>query len=130
MKKLLYQAIRFIGISGIGWILDFCTYIALGAISGNVAVNKIISSWIGVTFVFEKKKKKVFVNNSNIPLKWKYLIYLLYQAVLIFIVSQLLAKVDVFIISQITLTPINKFSKIISKIVVHIFSRFFRIWQI
>lgn len=118
MKKLLYQAIRFIGISGIGWILDFCTYIALGAISGNVAVNNIISSWIGVTFVFVFATKKVFVNNSNIPLKWKYLIYLLYQAVLIFIVSQLLAKVDVFIISQITLTPINKFSKIISKIVV------------
>ena len=118
MKKLLYQAIRFIGISGIGWVLDFCTYIALGAISGNVAVNNIISSWIGVTFVFVFATKKVFVNNSNIPLKWKYLIYLLYQAVLIFIVSQLLAKVDVFIISQITLTPINKFSKIISKIVV------------
>lgn len=118
VKELLYQAIRFIGVSGVGWILDFCTYIALGTISGNVAVNNIISSWVGVTFVFIFATRKVFVNNSSIPLKWKYLIYLLYQAVLIYSISRLLARVDGFIVSQITISSINRFSKIISKIVV------------
>ena len=32
MKKLFLQAVKFIGLSGIGWILDFTTYTILGFI--------------------------------------------------------------------------------------------------
>ena len=65
MKKLFIQAIRFIGLSGIGWILDFTTYTVLGVISANLVLNNTISSWVGVTFVFLLSTRIVFKNNSR-----------------------------------------------------------------
>ena len=118
MKKLLQQAIRFIGLSGIGWILDFLTYTGLNYISTNVALNNMISSWVGVTFVFIFATKKVFKNNSKIPLKCKYIIYLLYQVVLIFLISKLLSNINIFIIENVKINLIQQFSPIISKILV------------
>ena len=52
MKQLLKQGIQFIGLSGIGWILDFSVYTIVGVWSKNLFFNNILSSWIGVTFVF------------------------------------------------------------------------------
>lgn len=118
MLDLLKQAVKFIGLSGIGWILDFCTFTGLGFFSENVVVNNIISSWVGVTFVFIFATRKIFRNNSRISLKWKYLIYLLYQLVLILLISRLLGMVDLFIINNFTAGWIIRFSAIISKIAV------------
>lgn len=118
MKKLLLQAIKFIGLSGIGWILDFITYTVLGLCFANLFINNMISSWVGVTFVFIFATRKVFQNNSKISLKWKYVIYLLYQFVLIFLISRLLAYVDSLILEYIQIAIIQTFSYIISKIVV------------
>lgn len=118
MKKLLNQAIRFVGLSGIGWILDFCTYTVLGLISANLVLNNTISSWVGVTFVFAFATRKVFQNNSKIALKWKYLIYLLYQMILIYFISKLLGAVNSFIIENFTIEFILEFSSIIAKICV------------
>lgn len=118
MKKLLVQAIRFVGLSGIGWILDFSVYALLGLVSSNAVLNNIISSWVGVTFVFAFATRKVFQNKSNIPLKWKYLIYILYQCVLIYFVSKLLGLVDSFIVTYISVELIKKFSAIIAKILI------------
>ncbi|HBI63462.1 MAG TPA: hypothetical protein DDY31_20000, partial [Lachnospiraceae bacterium] len=89
MKKMLVQVVKFIGLSGIGWILDFCIYTALGYASENLVWNNIISSWCGVTFVFISASGRVFKDNGRIPLKWKYLIYLLYQVILIFFISNM-----------------------------------------
>lgn len=116
--KLLQQAVRFVGLSGIGWILDFCTYTVLGFFSGNLVINNVISSWVGVTFVFIFATRKVFQNNSRISLKWKYLIYLLYQCVLIFLVSLLLKEVDGAITKWISIELIQAYSSIIAKIVI------------
>ena len=118
MKKLLYQAIRFIGLSGIGWLLDFGTYICLGFISSNLVINNFISSWVGVTFVFIFATRKVFQNNSRIPLGVKYLIYILYQIILITLVSKLLGVIDSFIVSHIAWELVLKFSGIIAKIII------------
>lgn len=118
MKKLFIQAIRFIGLSGIGWILDFTTYTVLGVISANLVLNNIISSWVGVTFVFLLSTRIVFKNNSKIPLKWKYVIYLLYQCVLIFFISKLLNRVNIYLLTHVTLAVVKNFSTIISKILV------------
>lgn len=118
MKKLLMQAIQFVGLSGIGWLLDFATYTLLGFVSENLVLNNTISSWVGVTFVFIFATRKVFQNNSKISLKWKYLIYILYQCVLIFFISKLLDVVNLFIIENITIELILNFSAIISKIIV------------
>ena len=118
MWDLLKQAVKFVGLSGIGWILDFGTYTGLGFVSHNIILNNIISSWIGVTFVFIFATRKIFQNNSKISLKWKYVIYLLYQCVLIFFISKLLGVVNLFILNNITIELILRFSTIISKIVV------------
>lgn len=118
MKDLLKQAVKFVGLSGIGWILDFLTYTILGFISSNVVVNNIISSWIGVTFVFIFATRKVFQNQSQISLKWKYLIYLGYQVLLILLISKLLGQVNEFILVHNTIRIIGRFSTIISKILV------------
>ena len=118
MKKLFIQAIRFIGLSGIGWILDFTTYTVLGVISANLVLNNTISSWVGVTFVFLLSTRIVFKNNSKIPLKWKYVIYLLYQCVLIFFISKLLNRANIYLLTHVTLAVVKNFSTIISKILV------------
>lgn len=118
MRKLFKQAIKFIGLSGIGWILDFCIYTVLGFMSQNLVLNNIASSWVGVTFVFAFATRKVFKNNSKISLKWKYLIYLGYQAVLIFIVSKLLGIINTDIVNNVTIDSILRFSSIIAKILV------------
>ncbi|MBR2736284.1 MAG: hypothetical protein IKD86_03125 [Firmicutes bacterium] len=118
MKNLLKQAVGFVGLSGIGWILDFCTYTVLGFLSENLVLNNFISSWVGVTFVFIFATRKIFMNNSRIPLKWKYLIYIAYQFVLIFLVSILLGKIDGLITEYVTVGIILKFSFIISKIII------------
>ena len=109
MKKLFIQAIRFIGLSGIGWILDFTTYTVLGVISANLVLNNTISSWVGVTFVFLLSTRIVFKNNSKIPLKWKYVIYLLYQCVLIFFISKLLNRVNIYLLTHVTLAVVKFF---------------------
>ena len=112
------QAIQFVGLSGIGWLLDFATYTVLGFVSENLVLNNTISSWVGVTFVFIFATRKVFQNNSKISLKWKYVIYILYQCVLIFFISKLLDVVNIFIIENIAIQLIQQFSAILSKIIV------------
>lgn len=118
MKYLLKQAIAFIGLSGIGWILDFCTYTGLGFLSGNLLLNNTLSSWAGVTFVFIFANRKVFKSNSTISLKWKYLIYILYQMILIFFISKSLDRIHTAIINNVGNEVVLRFSAIISKILV------------
>ena len=118
MKKIFLQAVKFIGLSGIGWMLDFCTYTILKIISSNIILNNIISSWIGVTFVFIFATRKIFQNNSKISIKWKYLIYIIYQCILIFFISKLLNIINVMILNNITIDIITRCSFIIAKILV------------
>lgn len=116
MKKIIWQIVHFVGLSGIGWILDFSTYTILGLVSDNLIVNNFISSLLGVTFVFIFATRKIFQNNSKISLKIKYFIYIFYQLVLILLVSKLLDGINSTIIFVSTYKLIKKYSKIISKI--------------
>ncbi len=118
MKNLIIQAVKFIGVSGIGWILDFFIYTCLGLLSENLILNNTISSWVGVTFVFIFATRKIFKNKSRISLKWKYLIYIVYQIILIFLISKFLGLINIFIINNIDLQIIKDFSPILSKIIV------------
>lgn len=117
MKKLLQQGIKYIGISGIGWILDFITYFCLGQILSNVIVNNYVSSWVGVSFVFWFATNKIFVNNCKISLKWKYIIYLGYQGILIYLISILLGLVN-SCIQVWDIDILTQYSAIVSKIIV------------
>ena len=118
MKKLFIQAVKFFGISGMGWIFDFCIYTMLRFLSQNLTLNNIISSWVGATFVFIFATRKVFRNNSKIPLKAKYVLYILYQCVLIYIISRLLGIINGVIVSNTDIVFIKSLSFIISKIII------------
>lgn len=118
MKELFRQAIRFVGLSGIGWILDMGTYTGLGLVSDNLVLNNTISSWAGVTFVFISATRNVFSNVSRIPLKWKYMIYICYQCILIFLMSKLLNRINVVMTANIEIAFVQLFSAIIAKILV------------
>ena len=118
MKKLFMQAVRFVGLSGIGWILDFITYTVLGLISANLVLNNSVSSWVGVTFVFVFATSKVFKNNSKISLKWKYIIYILYQVLLIFFISKVLVIVNGIIVTYAQCELLLRFSSTMAKIIV------------
>lgn len=118
LKKILIQGIKFIGLSGIGWLLDFSMFAILKIVSANLVVNNIISSWVGVSFVFLFATRKVFQNNSRISLKCKYFVYLLYQCVLIFVISKILERINGFILANVMINNIETFSPLISKILV------------
>ena len=118
MTKLLLQAVRFFGISGIGWLLDFCAYTALSLASKNLFLNNTVSSWLGVTFTFVFSTRAVFTNAGRIPLKVKYALYLLYQLALILAVSQVLKSADARIARLLSQTALAKSSFIIAKILV------------
>ena len=118
MQTLFFQAIKFFGISGIGWLLDFGTYTVLGVFFHNLFLNNVISSWIGVTFTFVFSTRTVFKNRSSMPVKVKYLLYLLYQAALIFVVSKLVQFVDTQLLRVFDAHIIVKSSYLIAKILV------------
>lgn len=118
LKNLILQAVKFIGLSGIGWILDFGVYAVLASVSSKLMLNNIVSSWVGVTFVFVFATRNVFKNKSRIPLKWKYVIYILYQMILIFVISKALNAVDMIIVNNTNNEMILKLSPAISKILI------------
>ena len=92
MRRLLQQGIRFIGVSGIGWLIDFGLFNLLHLFIGPVSVCNIISSLAGVSFVFCVSTRNIFINAENgAPLKLKFIIYVVYQLILIFLISQLLS---------------------------------------
>ena len=128
MKQIFLQALHFFGLSGIGWILDFCTFILLGFISNNLILNNTISSWVGVTFVFCTATRHIFKNSNHLYLK--YIVYLLYQVLLIYAISTLLNFVNILlavyfsysflpVVAKILVTPITMILNfIIMKIIV------------
>lgn len=118
MNKIIKQAIHFFGLSGIGWLLDFGSFTLLGMVSNNLVLNNFLSSWVGVTFVFLTATRKVFRNNSRISLKIKYLIYLIYQVILILLMSKLLNEINILIVTNINVEVVKTYSGILSKILV------------
>lgn len=116
MKKLIKQALNFFGISGIGWILDFIVYTILTSLFKiNVDISNMLSSLVGVTFVFFVSTRKVFINNSKINIKVKYIIYIVYQIILIFIASKIMLLLKDYLIN---IDLIAKYINIIVKIII------------
>ena len=89
--KLLNQFKTFLFTSGIGWIIDFSLYSIFTTFLGiSVLYANMISSIPAVTFVFIVSTRKTFSNNTtNISLKQKYFIYIIYQFMLLLIISNL-----------------------------------------
>ncbi len=115
MKKI----IKFIFISGIGFIIDFIIYNVLTLLFKiSIDFSNIISSICGVSFVFFLSTKKIFINNNyKIKLKYKYLIYIIYQLLLIFIASKIMIYLKNILI-EINIDLIKKYVSILVKIII------------
>lgn len=89
--KYFRQFVNFIGISGIGWLIDFSIYMCLTVVFHfNVFLSNIISAIPAVTLVFLLSTRKIFVAKlGGMPVWGKYIIYVTYQMILLFTVSKI-----------------------------------------
>lgn len=119
MKKIFFQVIKFFGISGIGWLIDMVIFTALTNLEVNTILSNIISSLVAVTFVYFTSTKKIFINkNEKINLNKKYVVYIIYQVLMILASSTLIGLINKGIILYINYEIFLKYSKIITKILV------------
>ena len=91
LKLLVIQFNKFLFVSGTGWIIDFGLYsIFTGILGFQILYSNILSSIPAITFVFIVSTKKIFKENKNgFSTKKKYLIYFIYQMILVFLISLL-----------------------------------------
>ena len=75
-----------------------------------------ISSFIGVSFVFFISTRKVFINNK-ISLRIKYIIYVVYQILLIVIFSKIMLFLNNWLL-ELNWPFINNYISIVVKIIV------------
>ena len=94
MNRMLKQFIRFILISGTGWLIDVGVYSILALVFNlKVFFSNLAGSILAITFVFYVSTKKIFDSNKkNFPLVIKYIIYFMYQLILIILVSIIMQK--------------------------------------
>ena len=91
LKKIVLQFVKFLFVSGTGWMIDFSLYFIFTSIlKYEVFYSNILSSIPAITFVFIVSIKKIFRENRNgISTGKKYLIYFLYQMLLVILISLL-----------------------------------------
>lgn len=111
----------FVVVSGIGWLIDLSVFFLLtNQFALNVFYSNILSSIPGFTFVFVVSTNKIFKKDtSNLSLKQRYLIYFIYQIILVLTVSligQLLFQVSCSFFESFNITVSN--TKFIVKILI------------
>lgn len=89
MGNLITKFIRFIGVSGIGWIIDFIIYTLLTEVAHlPVALSNYLSTVPAITFVFFVSSRKLFVcRPDGLSKGAKYALYVVYQLLLVTCVS-------------------------------------------
>ena len=117
LRQLLRQAVRFVGLSGIGWLMDFAVYTLLSLRMENLALVNVFSSLVGASFVFLFSTRFVFRDSHRIPLGLKYAIYIVYQLLLIFLISKLLAWIAAGIALHAPWEILRRLAAILSKII-------------
>lgn len=85
------QGLYFVLVSGIGWLIDFGGYSYLTGMAGwDVCYANFLSAVPAVTFVFFMSTRHIFnQGNRQLSLYKKYILYLLYQILLVASVSLL-----------------------------------------
>ena len=89
-EKLFSQFIKFLFVSGIGWLIDFSLYVILTTkFNLKIFYANIFSSIPAISYVFLISTKKIFVKSqrNNLTIIQKYIIYFIYQLLLIFLIS-------------------------------------------
>ena len=83
----------------------------------DIMIANIISSFLGITFVYLVSTRKLFQNNSKYNLKVKYIAYILYQVIFVLIVSYLMTFLKKYLL-EFDIKLISDYVNIINKIVV------------
>ena len=66
LKKIVLQFVKFLFVSGTGWMIDFSLYFIFTSIlKYEVFYSNILSSIPAITFVFIVSIKKIFRENRN-----------------------------------------------------------------
>ena len=118
MKKIIIQAFSFFGLSGIGWLIDMSIYSILTYFNVYTILANIISSFVAVTFVYLTSTKKIFVNiNDSFNVKKKYIVYILYQVIIVLISSTIINLIAENLVN-IDIKLIADYAKISAKIIV------------
>ena len=89
-EKLFSQFIKFLFVSGIGWLIDFSLYVILTTkFDLKIFYANIFSSIPAISYVFLISTKKIFTKShrNNLTIIQKYMIYFIYQLLLIFLIS-------------------------------------------
>ncbi len=118
MNKLLKQLINFVGVSGIGWILDFLVYTVFAFLSLGLFWCNILGAIAGVSFVFVFSSRFIFQNKNKIPIFVKYIIYILYQIILVYFISKLLVVINNGLNSHLSFVYAKEFCAILAKIII------------
>lgn len=120
MLKLIRQIMNFTLISGMGFILDFGIYLILtNFIKLPISYANMISAIPAITYVFFISTKKIFnQKKSNIDIKIKYIIYFVYQIILVTLVSLLAQLIYEYLINELTNLIIVNNLKIIIKLLI------------
>lgn len=117
MKKII-EILNFFGVSGVGWLIDTTIYLILSNIINiNIDISNMISSLVGVTFVFIVSTRKTFQNNTKTNINIKYIIYIIYQIILIILVSHILVILKGYLL-LLNINIISKYINIIVKILI------------
>ena len=117
--SLIIQAIKYYLISGIAWILDVVIFTILCNLIPSTIFANIISSTLGATFTFVVSTRKTFKNNSKkFSIKTKYIIYIVYQIILILVMSVVLAKFSDLLYYNVPIDLVTSYSKFIAKIII------------
>lgn len=117
----ILKSLKFISLSGIGWIVDLTFFTLLvNQINLGIFLSNCLSSLIAITFVFFISTKSIFdKKKSKIELKYKYLIYIVYQLILVVSISWLAVPINQFICSYFdTFDNVIRYSALITKILI------------
>ena len=116
MSKLLKKLGAFLLFSGVGWIIDFGIYsILTGPLGFPVAGANYLRSIPAITFVFFTSTRKTFqCRPEGLPKGMKYLIYVVYQLLLVTAVSFLAQSLDPLLAKAIPMAA--DYSKLLAKI--------------
>ena len=116
MSKLFKKLGAFLLFSGVGWIVDFGIYTILtGPVGVPVAGANYLSSIPAITFVFLASTRKTFrCRPDGLSMTMKYLIYVVYQLLLLTGVSFLARALDPLLARAIPVAA--EYSKLLAKV--------------
>lgn len=117
-RGLLIQAFSFFAISGIGWIMDVIIFTLLTKLNVPVIFSNIVSATTATTYVYIISTKKIFQNKDGYNLKTKYILYFVYQIIMIVASSVIIYFVSESLRDIITIELILNNVKLVSKILV------------